>query len=113
MTWCSAQQWNRKETSKIILNNISEFEWRKRARKKMYPDKVLWVYNGEVTFKEYINKRHRFDFYQQPRPLPLKLYKFYPNKNIEYTHFKNIDEEVYETYDEIPEQEFNIGSITV
>tara|TARA_B100001063_G_scaffold111533_1_gene104115 strand:- start:174 stop:1193 length:1020 start_codon:yes stop_codon:yes gene_type:complete len=113
MTLCSAQQWERKSQSRELLNNVSEFEWRKRARKKMYPDKLLWVYNGEVTFKEYINRRHRCDFYQQPRPLPLKLYKYYLNKNIEYTHFKNIDDEVYDAYEEIPEPEYYIGSIKV
>lgn len=109
----SEEERYRKEKSRELLNNVSEFEWRKRARKKMYPDKLLWVYNGEVTLKEYINRRHRSDFYEQPRPLPLKLYKFYLNKDIEYTYFKNIDDEVYETYEEIPEPEYYIGSIKV
>jgi len=103
ITSSAVQQWERKKQSKIILYNISEFEWRKRARKNMYPDKLLWVYNGEVTFRESLNSRHRSDFYQQPRPLPLKLYKYYLDRGIEYTHFKNIDDKVYETYNEIPE----------
>ena len=98
-------------------NNVSEFEWRKRARKKMYPSELLWVHNGKVTTSCYWTKsgteylRARVGW--GPRPLPLKLYKFYLNKNIEYTHFKNIDDKVYEMYDEIPEHEYNIGSITV
>ena len=45
-------------------------------------------------------------------PLPLKLYKYYLSKNIEYTHYKNIDDEVYDTYNEIPEPEYYIGSIS-
>ena len=104
LTWSALHEWTRKKQSKIILNNLSEFEWRKRSRKKKYPDKLLWVYNGEVTSREGLNSRRRCDVYQQPRPLPLKLYKFYLNKNIEYSHHKNIDDEVYDTYPEIPER---------
>lgn len=117
----AVQQWKRKKISKIILNNISEFEWRKRARKKMYPSELLWLYNGKVIIRDDWSRAMTFPWaaYLQtslpvgPQPLPLKLYKFYLNKNIEYTHFKNIDDKVYETYDEIPEHEYNIGSITV
>jgi hypothetical protein len=83
ITLCSAQQWERRCRSRIILNNVSETEWRRRARKKMYPSKLIC----------------NFGF-----PLPLKLYKFYLNENIEYTHHKNINNEVYDTYDEIPER---------
>ena len=67
----------------------------------MYPNQVLWLYNGEVTNCNRGN------------PLPLKLYKYYLSKNIEYTHYKNIDDEVYDTYNEIPEPEYYIGSIRV
>tara|TARA_Y100000816_G_C26099278_1_gene582279 strand:- start:945 stop:1952 length:1008 start_codon:yes stop_codon:yes gene_type:complete len=123
ITSSAVQQWKRKKQTKIILNNVSEFEWRKRARKKMYPNKLLWVSDGKVTIKKNIKQwRWREIFMNsnivrsggaKPIPLPLKLYKFYLNKNIEYTHFKNIDDEVYETYDEIPEREYYIGSIKV
>jgi len=104
INWGAVQEYLRKKQSKIILNNVSEFEWRKQARKKKYPNKLLWIYNGEVTSREGLNSRRRCDVYQQPRPLPLKLYKFYLNKNIEYSHHKNIDDEVYDTYQEIPER---------
>jgi len=104
ITSSAVQEWKRKKVSKIILYNVSEFEWRKRARKKMYPDKLLWVYRGKVASMKSLKSRNIFGFYTQPKPLPLKLYKFYLNKNIEYTHHKNIDDQVYATYEEIPER---------
>jgi hypothetical protein len=123
ITSSAVHQWRRKKISKIILNNVSEFEWRKRARKKMYPNKLLWVCDGNVSIEENIKQWTWREFFMnsnivrsggaKPRPLPLKLYKYYPNKNIKYTNYKNIDDEVYDTYDEIPEPEYYVGSIKV
>ena len=87
----------------------------------MYPSELLWLYNGKVIIRDDWSRAMTFPWaaYLQtslpigPHPLPVKLYRFYLNKNIEYTHFKNIDDKVYETYDEIPEHEYNIGNITV
>ncbi len=106
ITLCAAQQWERKKQSRELLDNVAEFEWRKRARKKMYPNKMLWLCNGEVNTEDKTP-------YGYQRALPLKLYKYYLDRDIEYTHFKNIDEQVYRCYDEIPEREYYIGSIKV